>query len=107
MLYLRYFTQLGTLILILASIACGVPKITEENYQRIQTGMTMAEVTAILGEPTDSKSAGIGDLSATTANWKGEITIHLQFLNGKVRLKSMNTPLTLPTTENGKPLKQN
>lgn len=69
--------------------AC-VSKINQENYQKIQKGMTLEEVKAVLGEPTESKSAGIGSLvSATSAVWKGEgLTIDIQFLNDKVQLKS-------------------
>ncbi len=69
--------------------AC-VSKINQENYEKIQKGMTSEEVKVILGEPTESKSAGIGGLvSGTSAVWKGDgMTIDIKFLNNKVQLKS-------------------
>ncbi|BAP56059.1 hypothetical protein THII_1762 [Thioploca ingrica] len=69
--------------------AC-VSRINQENYQKIQKGMTLEEVKAIIGEPTESKSAGIGGLvSGTSAVWKGDnMTIDIKFLNDKVQLKS-------------------
>lgn len=69
--------------------AC-VSKISQENYEKIQTGMTLEEVKAIIGEPTESKSAGIGGIvSGTSAVWKGDsMTIDIKFLNDKVQLKS-------------------
>jgi hypothetical protein len=33
--------------------ACGTSQLTQENFDKIHTGMTQAEVTAILGEPTE------------------------------------------------------
>ncbi|NJO17394.1 MAG: outer membrane protein assembly factor BamE [Thioploca sp.] len=69
--------------------AC-VSKINQENYEKIQEGMTSEEVKAILGEPTESKSAGIGGLvSGTSTIWKADgMTIDIKFLNNKVQLKS-------------------
>jgi hypothetical protein len=69
--------------------AC-VSRINQENYNKIQTGMTLEEVKAIIGEPTESKSAGISGLvSGTSAVWKGDsMTIDIKFLNDKVQLKS-------------------
>ena len=69
--------------------AC-VSKINQENYEKIQKGMTSEEVKAILGEPTESKLASIGGLvSGTSAVWKGGgMTIDIKFLNNKVQLKS-------------------
>lgn len=60
--------------------------ITPTNYERIENGMTMEEVEAILGPPSESKSAGIGSLSGTVSLWKGKdgTTISVQFVNGKV-----------------------
>lgn len=67
-------------------------KITQENYDKIQTGMTLEEVKAVLGEPTESNTLGIGNLlSGTSAVWKNEeTTITINFLNNKVQLKTFN-----------------
>jgi hypothetical protein len=70
-------------------LGCTSP-ISEANYQKIQNGMTLGQVKAVLGEPTDAKTAGIGPLSGTAATWKhGDLTISIQLLNNKVQLKSM------------------
>ena len=83
---LKLIFYIGLLVI----VGACVNKINQENYKKIQTGMTLEEVKTILGEPTESKSAGIGGLvSGTSAVWKGEgMTIDIKFLNGKVQLKS-------------------
>ena len=54
--------------------------------------MPEAEVFDLLGEPTDTESVSLGGLSATSATWKGsEGTIAIQFVNGKVLLKSFTS----------------
>jgi hypothetical protein len=75
---------------LLVILGACVTKINQENYDKIQEGMTLEAVKAILGEPTESKSAGIGGLvSGTSAIWKGDsMTIDIKFLNGKVKFKS-------------------
>ena len=68
--------------------ACG-SKITEENYAKIENGMTEEEVVAILGKPTERSSAGIGSLTTTGLVWQGEnIAINVQLVNDKVQLKN-------------------
>lgn len=68
-------------------LACS--PINQENFSKIQDDMTMEQVTAILGQPTESSSLGLGPLSGTNAVWKGDKgIISLQFINGKVRMKS-------------------
>ena len=72
--------------------ACG-SKVSQENFNRIQVGMTFEEVTAILGPSTESSSVQISGLSGTSAKWVGEEgTIQIQFLNGRVRIKQFSKP---------------
>jgi hypothetical protein len=79
----------AVLLLCLALTACS--KITPENYDRISDGMTEAEVIAILGKPTDSSAVAILNITGTSSTWVGsEYSIMLQFVNGKVRLKSLS-----------------
>ncbi len=67
--------------------ACG-SRVTSENYDRIETGMTRAEVVAVLGEPDETASAGIGNLTGEAATWvEGEDFITIQFVNDKVMAK--------------------
>jgi hypothetical protein len=73
-------------------VGCG-STISEENFEKIHSGMTQAEVRAILGEPTESASMGVGPLVGTTATWRGEGgTITIQFVNEKVFAKQFVKP---------------
>jgi len=81
------FVLLGLGVVMLAG--CGGSKVTKDNFDKIKTGMTVAEVEAILGKGTETQSAAgaIGDLagSAKTITWKdGDKTITVNFLNDKV-----------------------
>ncbi len=74
-------------VLLLA--ACS--KVTQENFSKIQDGMSEQEVLKLLGEPTDSSSAQIIGISGTSSKWvAGDTVITVQFVNGKVALKSFN-----------------
>ncbi len=68
--------------------ACG--KVTPENYERIKEGMSESEVIAILGSPTDTSAVAILGLTGSSSTWVGsEYRIMLQFVNGKVRVRSL------------------
>ncbi len=80
------------LLCVLLLPGCG-SKVSEANFERIHAGMTPAEVRAILGEPTESASMGVGPLVGTTATWKGQGgTINIQFVNDKVFTKQFVKP---------------
>ena len=71
--------------------ACS--KVTQENFARIQDGMSEQEVTAILGSPTESSSGSILGISGTSSKWTGgDAVITIQFVNGKVALRSFDKP---------------
>ena len=79
---------LGTLI------ACS-QRVSEENYNKISSGMSFQEVVQILGKPTSTGKFALGELSATTATWesdKGKVVI--QFINNVVKLKNFSGPST-------------
>jgi hypothetical protein len=80
----------GALILAaLLLVSCGA-KISAENFERIQDGMTQKEVIAILGEPAETSSVNIAGVSGGMATWKdGNTAISVQFLNGKVQAKQL------------------
>lgn len=66
---------------------CG-SKINQDNFNRIQVGMTYDEVKAILGPATESSSVQIGGLSGTSAKWVSKTgAIQIQFLNDRVKIK--------------------
>ena len=71
--------------------SCSSLKISQENFEKIQTGMSLAQVTAILGEPTESSSVDVAVFSGTVSKWRaGGITITIQFVNGKVVAKQFS-----------------
>ena len=78
------------LVLSLSIVLTGCERrISQENFQKIESGMTEAEVMEILGEPTEAASVGLGGWTGTTSTWKTEKgTIAIQFMNGKVAMKT-------------------
>lgn len=81
------FRPLSLLLACALLSACG-SRINQENFDQIQTGMTLEEVTSILGKPDESSSASFGTISGGTATWKrDETVITVQFVNDKVQFK--------------------
>ena len=71
--------------------ACS--KVTQENFGKIQDGMSEQEVQALLGKPAESSNLTVLGLSGASSRWTGdEGTIAVQFVNGKVRAKSFERP---------------
>jgi hypothetical protein len=90
---LSFKTAALAMVFFLGLMACSGAKINQENFDKIKTGMTLAEVKAILGEPADSSSIDVAVISGGTAIWKGQgITINIQFMNGKVIAKELLKP---------------
>lgn len=74
-----------------AIAACS--KITQENFAKVQEGMSEQEVIALLGEPTESNSINVLGVSGTSSRWVGrDAVIDVRFVNGKVALKSFDKP---------------
>ena len=64
--------------------ACGA-RVNQANFDQVQPGMTLAQVSAILGDPVDSSGVDL------TCKWqKGEATITVQFVGGKVVAKQLS-----------------
>lgn len=75
-------------------IAC-TKSISEENYNKITSGMTYEEVVKILGKPTNTGKFALGEISATTATWEGDNgKVVIQFINNIVKLKNFSGPGT-------------
>jgi hypothetical protein len=71
--------------------ACS--KVTQDNFAKIQDGMTEQQVSGILGAPAESSSGSILGVSGTSSIWKdGGTTITVRFVNGKVAMKSFDKP---------------
>ncbi len=89
------FLFLSTAVALLLA-ACG-SKISAENFERIQTGMTQKEVVALLGEPTETSAISIAGLSGGMATWRdGNTEISVQFVNDKVQAKQLSREAARP-----------
>jgi hypothetical protein len=77
------------LVLLVSALVSGCgSKITQENYDKVQAGMSQEEVKAILGDPAESSGMSFGPISGGTWIWKGsDATITIQFVGGKVLAK--------------------
>ena len=92
---LRRLSQLRVvalgMVICMSLVSCSGSKISQENFEKIQTGMALAQVQAILGEPTESSSVDVAVFSGTVSKWQaGEVIITIQFLNGKVVAKQFS-----------------
>lgn len=84
------------IIIVFVMTGCATSRLSPTQFSQVKEGMTEDEVIAILGEPTDLKSLGIGSvfglsnkLSGTNMVWQNsEVTITIQFFNGQVKSKT-------------------
>ena len=82
-----------TLALIALLLVAACSKVTQENFSKIQDGMSEQEVAAILGSPTESSSTSILGISGTSSEWTAsDSVITIRFVNGKVALRSFDKP---------------
>ena len=89
----RVFGHSLLLAAFLLLAACS--KVTQENFGKIQDGMSEQEVQALLGKPRESSNITVLGLSGTSSRWAAdEGTIAVQFVNGKVRAKSFERRTT-------------
>lgn len=79
--------------LALALLLAACSKVNQENFAKVQNGMTEQEVAGILGSPTESNSREVLGISGTTSVWRsGDAEITIRFVGGKVALKSFDKP---------------
>ncbi len=85
----RRARRIGLTALLVSGLLAGCgSKVTQENFDKIQAGMSREEVKSILGEPTESSGIGVGAISGDAWIWKADGTvITIQFLGGKVLAK--------------------
>ena len=77
------------LVLAALLLLAACSKVTQENFAKVQDGMSEQEVLAVLGPPTSSNSVQILGVSGTHSKWQdGGAVIDVRFVNGKVALKS-------------------
>jgi hypothetical protein len=76
---------------LLALAACT--RITQENFSKIETGMSEQDVISLLGSPTESNSGSVLGVSGTASRWVGrDAEIQVRFVNGKVATKFFDRP---------------
>ena len=81
------------LVLALALLVAACSKVDQEHYSRIQNSMTEQQVYGILGKPDETSSGGLLGVSATSARWvSSDAEINIQFVDGKVVLRSFDQP---------------
>lgn len=80
---------MGISLLFFALLA-GCSKATQDNYNKIESGMSHEEVYSILGKPDEVNSGSIGSLTASSETWQGkDHTISVKFANDEVKMKSI------------------
>ena len=85
------------LALLAACLIAACSRVTQENFLKIQDGMSEEEVIALLGRPTESNSVNVLGVSGTASRWVGgDAVITVRFVNGKVALKSFDQPADRP-----------
>lgn len=78
-----------------ALLLAACSRVTQENFARIQDGMSEQDVSAILGSPAESSSSSILGISGTSSTWRnGDAVITIRFVNGKVAMRSFDKPGT-------------
>jgi len=79
--------------LLAALLVAACSKVNQENFLKIQDGMSEEEVIALLGRPSESNSVNLLGVSGTASRWvSGDAVITVRFVNGKVALKSFDKP---------------
>ena len=84
---MHYFLKAILVISLFLLLSCS--KVNRDNYDSIENGMTLEEVSAILGEPDEKSTRKIGDFSTSAVAWKtDEVTIVVTLINNKTTLKT-------------------
>jgi hypothetical protein len=82
------------LTLAAALLVSGCAKVTQDNYARIEDGMSEQDVVTLLGRPSESNSVGFLGFSGTSSRWiTDDRAITIRFLNGRVAMKSYEQPV--------------
>jgi hypothetical protein len=72
-----------------ALLIAACSKVTQDNFAKIQDGMSEQEVMALLGSPSESNSINVLGVSGTASRWAArDAVITVSFVNGKVAVKT-------------------
>jgi len=78
-------------VMLLFLASCS--KVTQDNFAKVEDGMSEEAVRAVLGTPTDSSSVSVLGVSGTVSRWVSrDAVITVRFVNGKAALKSFDKP---------------
>lgn len=70
------------IVLAVLCVLAACSKISAENYQKMSSGMSRAEVVALLGEPTHMERGSFLGVEGESAVWQnGGLQIKAQFVN--------------------------
>ncbi|MFH1067711.1 MAG: outer membrane protein assembly factor BamE [bacterium] len=84
----NHILAFGAACALLVLAACN-NQLTPQNLEKVQTGMTSAEVHAILGKPTEVKTSDMGFTSGTVNIYrKNNAEVQIIFLNDHVITKN-------------------
>ncbi|GAB7129660.1 hypothetical protein JCM19000A_41680 [Silvimonas sp. JCM 19000] len=88
------FALRAAVLVLLAAVAMlsACSKVTQENYEKIDTGMVRGDVIKLLGEPDQADSGSVLGISGETAIWEHAGTvITLRIVNGMVIAKDLHS----------------
>jgi len=81
--------KIRALLLLALLLLAACSKITQENFAKVQDGMSEPEVKALLGPPTSTSSVQVLGIAGTHSTWEGGgAVVSIRFVNGKVATKS-------------------
>jgi hypothetical protein len=84
---LRGAALAGALLLL---AACS--RVTADNYNKLEAGMSRDEVYAILGKPDQVEGSGLGTLTISSETWRGGgQRIELSFIGDQLATKSLRS----------------
>jgi hypothetical protein len=85
--------NLRAYVILAALLLVSCTKVTQENFAKVQDGMSEEAVRAILGTPTESSSMTVLGVSGTVSRWvSSDAVITVRFVNGKAALRSFDKP---------------
>lgn len=80
-------------ILMLLLAACS--RVTPEQYNKLEAGMSREQVYGILGKPDDVSGGSLGSLSMSSETWEGsEHRIAVSFIGDKLTTRSIESAET-------------
>jgi hypothetical protein len=80
------------LVLALLAILVACSRITPENYEALEAGMTREAVYDVLGKPDEVSGGGVGKLTMSREVWHGRThRIAITFTGDTLAIKSIDT----------------